>query len=116
MNLTLVKPVYAAVPSVLTDPLGTKYRSLSAIFGLLINVVIGVGWALVFIFLALGFIKYITSRGETKSTDQARQWLTYAALGGVGLFFLTAIRFIIINILGSSSTLGPSEITNFLGS
>ena len=62
MNLTLVKPVYAAVPSVLTDPLGTKYRSLSAIFGLLINVVIGVGWALVFIFLALGFIKYILQR------------------------------------------------------
>ncbi|HLC93491.1 MAG TPA: hypothetical protein VJG85_00575, partial [Patescibacteria group bacterium] len=94
----------------------SRYRTLSDIFGFAVNVLIGIGWALVFIFLALGFIKYITSRGETKSTDQARQWLTYAALGGVGLFFLTAIRFIITNLLGSSSNLGPSEITNFLGS
>jgi len=115
MQLSLVQPVYAVANS-LTDPLGSRYRTLSDIFGFAVNVLIGIGWALVFIFLALGFIKYITSRGETKSTDQARQWLTYAALGGVGLFFLTAIRFIITNLLGSSSNLGPSEITNFLGS
>jgi hypothetical protein len=114
MNISLIKPVYAQVSNTLSDPLNERFRSLSDIFGFLINVVIGVGWALVFIFLALGFIKYITSRGETKATDQARNWLTFAALGGVGLFFLTAIRFIITNLLGAENNIGPNEITNFL--
>jgi hypothetical protein len=108
-----IQKVYATSNNV-ADPLTGRFRSLNQIFGLLLNIVIGVGWALVFIMLALGFIKYITSRGETKATDSARQWLTYAALGGVGLFFLTAIRFIVVGLLGANeANLGTNNIWNF---
>jgi hypothetical protein len=105
--------VYATgINNRITDPLNTRFRNLNDIFGWALNIIIGIGWALVFIMLALGFIKYITSRGEAKATDSARQWLTYAALGGVGLFFLTAIRFIITGLLGAQNTLGPNNIGN----
>ena len=112
-----IQKVYAVDADLtVSDPLNNRFTELNQIFGLLLNIVIGVGWALVFIMLALGFIKYITSRGETKATDSARQWLTYAALGGVGLFFLTAIRFIVTGLLGANETnLGGENIWNFWG-
>lgn len=104
--------VYAQVGNQLTDPLGGRYNSLGNIFGFIINVIIGVGWALVFIMLALGFIQYVMSQGESKAADKARMWLTYAVIGGVGLFFLTAIRTIIPGLLGGNA-INVNGVTNF---
>ncbi|KKS16288.1 MAG: hypothetical protein UU77_C0055G0002 [candidate division WWE3 bacterium GW2011_GWC1_41_7] len=113
MNWKLVQNVYA-VSTELEDPLGGRFTSLSSVFGWAINIVIGVGWALVFIFLALGFIRYITSRGDPKSAAGAQSSLVHTLIGGVGLFFLTAFRFIITGLLGAEENLGPPEITGFL--
>jgi hypothetical protein len=109
----IIQPVYAQIPTEVPDPLDGRFRVPADIFGWLINIIIGIGWALVFIMLALGFIKYITSRGEPKATDSARQWIVYTVLGGIGLFFLTAIRFIIAGLLGADPNLGPPFITDF---
>ena len=102
----LIGNVYAAettkVGTTVTNPLeNSGIGSLGDLAGWALNIIIGIGWALTFIMLAAGFIKYILSRGETKATDQARQWLTFAALGGVGLFFLTTIKTIILGLLGA---------------
>ena len=83
------------------------------VFGFIINVIVGVGWALVFIMLALGFIQYVMSQGESKTADKARQWLTYAVIGALGLFFLTAIRVIIPGLLGSNNSISVNGVTNF---
>ena|SRR3989344_1836666 len=89
-----------------------RFENLGNIFGFVINVVVGVGWALVFIMLALGFIQYVTSQGETKAADKARMWLTYAVIGGVGLFFLTALRVILPGLLGGTE-INVNGVTNF---
>jgi hypothetical protein len=112
-TINLIQPVYAQVETTLDDPLRGRFQTLAHIFGWALNIIIGVGWALVFIMLALGFVKYIVSRGETKATDSARQWVTYTILGGVGLFFITAIRYIIPGLLGADPDLGPASITDF---
>ena len=108
----LVQNVYA-VEQVVTDPLNGSFGTIADIAGWAINVILGIGWALTFVMLAAGFIKYILSKGETKATDAARQWLSYAALGGVGLFFLTVFKSIIMNLLGLTQDAVPGGDSQF---
>lgn len=105
----LIQKVFAQekLPTTVTDPLGGRFDSLGDVFGFVINLVIGVGWALVFVMLALGFVQYVMSKGEKEAVESAQKWLTYAVIGGVGLFFLTFIRTLIPNLLNPEST-GPS--------
>ncbi len=109
--MELLQRVYAqgAVSTTLANPL-TGIDSLPQIFSLVINLIIGVGWALVFVMLALGFVQYVTSKGEVKATDAARQWLTYAVVGGVGLFFISVLKSILPQLIGGSAD-GPTGQT-----
>lgn len=107
--MELLQTVYAqtaqqSVSSTLSSPLPAELDSLPEIFSMVINLIIGIGWALVFVMLALGFIQYVTSKGEVKATDAARQWLTFAVVGGVGLFFISILRTIIPNLLGAQGS------------
>ncbi len=88
----------------ITDPL-TNYTSLGQVFNFLLNLFIGIGWALVFVMLALGFVQYVMSRGEKTAVESAQKWLTYAVIGGVGLFFVSFVRRIVPQLLGG--TAGP---------
>jgi hypothetical protein len=116
----LIQNVYAddAVDATTTvaNPITGNLQSatISGLLGYALNIILGLGWALTFIMLAMGFIKYITSKGETKATDSARNWLTFAALGGVGLLFLTVIKSIILKLVGGS-TPGGGIINPFGG-
>ena len=56
---------------------------------------------IVIIFLAIGFIRFITSQGDKVATETAQKWVTYAVLGGVGLFAVYAIKAVILNLLGT---------------
>lgn len=108
--------VLAEVSSNVTDPLGNRAEqitSLSQVFGLILNIVLGVGWALVVIMLAMGFVQYVISQGEKIKIEQAQKWLTYAVIGGVGLFFVMVIRVIMGGILGGNITI--NTITNLGG-
>ena len=111
--MSLVQEVYAQttvnVPSV------PGIENLGDIFALVVNIILGVGWALVFVMLALGLVQYIMSKGEAKATDAARQWLTAAAIGGIGLFFLTTLRVILFNLvgLGTNNQIGNNQINIF---
>jgi Na+/H+ antiporter NhaC len=111
---SLVENVYA-VSNEVTNPL-TRFGNTTTIgnlAGFAINIILGVGWALTFIMLAGGFIKYITSKGETKATDSARNWLTFAAIGGVGLFFLTVLKSVIMNLLGAGEVIPGGDSDQF---
>jgi len=96
-------------------PIIPGVNNLGDIFGMVVNIILGVGWALVFVMLALGLVQYIMSKGEAKATDAARQWLTAAAIGGIGLFFLTTLRVILFNLvgLGSNNQIGNNQINIF---
>lgn len=72
-------------------------------FGQLVNwvlnifMIIGVG--VVLIMLALGFVKYVTSQGEKDAVESAKNTLTYAVIGGVGLLLIFVLRSIILDLL-----------------
>jgi vacuolar-type H+-ATPase subunit I/STV1 len=107
-----VEKVYAATqnaaPTTLSNPVSVS--SLGEVFAMIINIVLGIGWALVFVMLAMGFVQYVMSRGEKQAVEQAQKWLTYAVIGGVGLFFVVVLKTIIPQLLGGSTT-GPGGST-----
>lgn len=108
MNLYLVlqNAVYAAesgVNTTVTSPVGTNLDTLSEIFGFIVNLAIGVGWSLVLVMLAIGFIMYILSKGEKVAVENAQKWITYAVIGGAGLFFVMVIRNLIPGLLGANN-------------
>jgi len=95
-------------------PSMANITDLGDIFAMVINIILGIGWALVFVMLALGIVQYIMSKGEPKATDAARNWLTAAAIGGVGLFFLTTIQAILFRLVGiNNQNIGNASANPF---
>jgi putative copper export protein len=86
MNMlsSLVGNVYAQVSTTVNSPI--DITNLSQLFNWAINLILAVGFSLVVIMLALGFVRFIMSQGDKTATEQAQKWVTYAAIGGVGLF------------------------------
>lgn len=107
--------VYAAVSTVPKDPLSSgplasSSVTLAKVFGLIMNVVLGVGIALTVIYLILGGIKYITSQGDQKNTQTAREWLTNAVIGFIIVLAAFAIRALTTRLLGGNIT-GLEDVT-----
>jgi len=99
--LDLVRIVNAEeVSKTIINPLGEQFQTLGDVFGFVTNLLIGIGWGLVFIMLALGFTQYVMSKGEKTATQSAQQWLTYAVIGGVGLLLVGVIKGLLANLLG----------------
>ncbi|SRR3989344_306843 len=99
MNL-LLAPVYADTVSLTVSDPAENFTTVGNLFAFVVNLVLGIGWALVFVMLALGFVQYVMSKGEKTAVDSAQKWLTYAVIGGVGLFFIGFFRRIIPQLLG----------------
>jgi hypothetical protein len=85
------------------NPLST-ITSMYSLFTFITNAIIIVGLFVVVVFLALGFISFITSQGDKVKTEQAQKWVTYAVLGGIGLLAVYAIRTVILNFVGANTT------------
>lgn len=75
--------------------------NLQTLFTWVTNAIIVLGLGIVIVFLALGFISFVTSQGDKVKTEQAQKWVTYAVLGGVGLFAVYAIKAVIFNLVGA---------------
>lgn len=100
--MLLVQKVFAQVT---TDPqlpvLG--FTTLAQVLGLVINVILGVGIALVIIFLVLGGIQYVMSKGDVKAADAARQSITNAIIGFIVILGALTIKAIVQGILGAGN-------------
>jgi hypothetical protein len=107
MLRSLVSKVHAqaSIPRTTQNPLA-DVTDLGQVFAIVVNLILGVGWALVFVMLAMGFVQYVVSQGDKTKVDTAQKWLTYAVIGGVGLFFVMVLRNILPSLLGSTGT-GP---------
>ena len=105
----LINTVSAQPNTTLSNPLGVN--NIADLVGAALNIVIGIGWAIAFVYLAWGFITYITSKGEKDKTSQAQQTITYAIIGGIGLLLLGSVKNILTNILGADSL---SEIEDYV--
>jgi len=101
--MSLLQQVYAQGGSVPTEvsriQLG-NISSLSDAFGLVINVILGVGVALTIIFLILGGIQYITSKGDQKAAQDARTSLTNAVIGFIVVIGAFTIRTVLLSVIG----------------
>jgi Na+-driven multidrug efflux pump len=72
---------------------------------MIINLLIIIGVGLVIVFLALGFIKFATSQGDKAATDQAKKWLTYTFIGGIGILAVFAIKEFVLTLIGAEDPL-----------
>jgi len=59
-----------------------QLRDLEGVFGNVVSVVLGLAGIVLFIMLILGGFSYITSGGDPKKVESARNTLTYA-IGGM---------------------------------
>ena len=101
----MLEKVYAAVDTNVESPLNlTKYGTLGDIFGLAMNVIMGVAVSLGVIFLGLGGIQYITAKGDAKAADSARTSITNAIIG-----ILIAIGALVVKTVVLGSILGANE-------
>jgi hypothetical protein len=96
---SLIAPVYAQVATNVVNPIN-GITNLSTLFNWIINLILAAGISLVVIFLALGFVRYVMSQGDKTAIEQAQKWVTYAAMGGVGLFLVFVIRRVIGSLFG----------------
>jgi hypothetical protein len=99
-NSLLITKVFAAAVPADKPIVNLPITSLYGFFTFITNAIIIVGLGLVVVFLALGFIQFITSQGDKLRTETAQKWVTYAVLGGVGLFAVYAIKSVILNLMG----------------
>ena len=103
--LSLFETKVYAVTSVGTTPItGLQIDTVSGLVTTITNIVIIVGLALVVLFLAIGFVKYVSSGGDKNAVDSAQKTLTYAVIGGVGLLLVYGIRALILGLIGGPGT------------
>jgi putative copper export protein len=98
----LVTPVMAQVNyENVSNPVAIT--NLTTLFNWALNLILAVGFSLVVIMLALGFVRFIMSQGDKTATEQAQKWVTYAAIGGVGLFLVFAVKSVLSNLFGGNA-------------
>ena len=98
-------------PDPFTSPILGDNPTLAGTFVAITNILIFIGIGLVLVFLMLGFIRFITSQGDKVATEQAQKWVTYAIIGGVGLFLVYAVKSVLLNFLNVDDPLAvePEE-------
>lgn len=107
----MLERVYAVVSTNAQNPLGTRFDTLSAVFGVAINVVIGVAVSMAVIFIGLGGIQYISAKGDAKAADAARASITNAVIGLVIALGALAVKTIVTGILDANTSNIGGNIT-----
>lgn len=101
--MQLIKTVLAAEPLkevCTTDAHGTTIcaaplSGLETIFGNVVVVILGLAGLILFIMLIIGGLKYITSAGDPKKVESARNTLTFA----IGGLILIALAYLILRFI-----------------
>ena len=101
----LVNPAFAAVGGAIGDPCqnagnyatlcGLNSGKLGPLVGTVINFIFLIAAIIALIYLVLGGLKWITSEGDTKNVEAARNQIIAAAIG----LAVTFLSYLIINVL-----------------
>ena len=102
IGLTTSKVHAQTVGANLIDPLGEQVTGLANVYAFIFNLIVGIGWATVFIMAAVNINRYILSKGEPKEVMAVHTAFYYLAAAGFGLFLVTASKSIILSLLGVS--------------
>lgn len=116
--MNLLQKVYAAgpIPGNIDNPITVfgPRPTLSNVFGFLLNILLGVGWALVFVCAALAIVKYIMSQGDPKETGAATRWALYMAIGALIMVMITVLRGFAFQFTGAENSWQVNDVTNFM--
>ena len=85
-----------------------QLNDFSVMFGNIVAATLGLGGILLFIFLLIGGFRYITSGGDPKNVEVARNTITYAIFG----LLLAASAVLIMNIIAAIT--GQDQWSTFL--
>ncbi len=105
--LASVSPAFAATTTQqinLTPNTPGFFTNANDLISKLLSIVMVIGVILVFAFLVLGGIEYITSGGEKGKTEAARNKITSAVIGLIILASSYAILTIVLGFLGTNTT------------
>jgi hypothetical protein len=72
-----------------------QLQDLEGVFGNVVNVVLGLAGIVLFIMIILGGFSYITSGGDPKKVESARNTLTYA----IGGMIFIALAYLILKFI-----------------
>ena len=101
-----------ALSGPISDPLGGRFSSLSNVIGFALNVLLGIGWALVFYNLALGFTGIALAGNKPDDAKKNQQKVMYAIVGGVMLFFISFLKSYLPTLIGGGG-FSVNTITDF---
>lgn len=106
--LASVSPVFADEEFTAIDltPTANKgfFTNPNDLISRLLSIIMVIGVILVFAYLVLGGIEYITSGGEKGKTEAARNKITSAVIGLIILASSYAILTIVLRFLGTNTT------------
>ena len=84
-------------------------NTLADAMALAINIVLGIGVSLTIVFLIIGGIQYITSKGDQKATIEARTSLTNAVIGFIVVIGAFTIKTILTSVLQATPITDKGE-------
>lgn len=91
-------PIYGAIPT--TTPGVYRFTTLGSIVGELLKYIFPIAGTLMFVFIIIAGFQWMTSSGDPKKVESARNRMTYAILGFVLLitsYWLAKIVQVIIS-------------------
>lgn len=110
MNLSIIKPAYAAICNKLTDPSCSGIQTdnpksyVNNVLQVIIDIFLIVGVIyFVWHFLMAGY-HFIASQGDAKKIEEAKQEITYAFVGLAVVFCLFAILSFVGTVFGINIT------------
>ena len=106
----MIQQVLAQVSSDVTNPI-SNITTFAQAFGVIMNIVLGIGISLTVIYLIFGGIQYIMSRGDQKATKEARASLTNAVIGFIVVVGAFTIKTILGSAIGAEDPSAVSTIT-----
>lgn len=98
----MLQQVYAQVNTTGAASTFGQGWTLFNFFTFVLNLLLGAGFSLTLIMLAMGFIQYILAQGDKAGVEKAQKWVTYAVIGGLGLFLIFAIRSALQTLIGAN--------------
>ena len=75
------------------------FNNVSDVLGRVANIVIGIGFAFGFVGLTVSLIKLVTSRGDSKAVDSARNGIVWSVMAIVVTIFALAIKYIFVDLV-----------------
>lgn len=91
------------------NPVSVTDPNISKIIIIVINVMIGVTFALSIVGIAYSFLQFVLSRGDKKLVEKAKTGLTWSVAVFILTFLIVALKRVFFNLIGVSTDLNNED-------